>query len=418
MRQISTVIGEPIPDVQDQLRDYIANNKNFDVIGETKDGANLIELVRTHKPELVIISKDLKNLKEMNMDGLEICRLIMGEFPSTVIIVTAPFEEPQDLRDSMKAGARDFIAVGDFGERLVDSAIELITSIRKYDVTVSDKKGKVISLVSPKGGVGKTTISFNIAAEISKRLQNRPEPGRVLLLDYDLQFGDISYLGNLKPTRTIADLNEMREIDQDALEAHLVEHPTGGFWVLAAPMKPHYADIIRPEILQKTIEIGKRLFDYIIIDSMQGFHPSSMVAIDQSDIVAVVTGSQLVSLKNTKLTIETLEELIDHELPKDKIKIIVNKYDKLSIPVEEIPKRFKYDLLGCVPKNDGTVSQANNYNKFIVSDYGNTDVARGIKHIVDNIFNIFEPVETSQKNKGNKGNKANKGSLLNTLFGK
>lgn len=412
MRPITTIIGEVHNESKEKLSALIANNKNFNVIGDFRDGPKFLEAVRTHRPELVILSKDLKSSKEKDMDALMYCRAIVSEFPFTTVIIVSLFEEPKDLREAMKAGARDFVALEDFDERLVSSAIELVTTNRKYEFAISDKNGFVVSLISSKGGTGKTTIAINMAAELANRLKNKGDNGKVLLLDYDLQFGDVSYLGNLKPNRTIADLNDMKDIDQDALEAHLVEHELG-FWVLAAPKKPQYADIIDPALLQKTITISKRLFDYIIIDSMQGFHKSTMAAVDASDIICIVSSSQLVHLKNTKLTIETLEELFDDNEAKQKIKLIVNKYDRNSIPVEEVSKRFKYELLGYIPKNDAIVSQATNYNKIIVSDFPTSDVAKSIKSLVDNILN-------NKESDGKEALKSDKqsGSLFSRLFSK
>ena len=412
MRPITTIIGEVHSESKEKLNALIANNKNFNVIGDFRDGPKLLEAVRTHHPELVILSKDLRSSKEKDMDALMYCRAIVSEFPSTTVIIVALFEEPKDLREAMKAGARDFVALDDYDERLVSSAIELVTTCRKYDFAITDREGFVISLISSKGGTGKTTIAINMAAELTNRIKERGENKRILLLDYDLQFGDISYLGNLKPSRTIADLNDMKDIDQDALEAHLVEHELG-FWVLAAPKKPQYADIIEPALLQKTISIAKRLFDYIIIDSMQGFHKSTMAAVDASDIIAIISSSQLVHLKNTKLTIETLEELFEDNEAKEKIKLIINKYDRTSIPVEEVSKRFKYELLGYVPKNDNIVSQATNYNKIIVADFPNSDVSKSIKVLIDNILNRMN-------GEGNENLKLDKqsGSLFSRLFSK
>ena len=121
--------------------------------------------------------------------------------------------------------------------------------------------------------------------------------------------------------------------------------------------------------------------------------------------------SQLVHLKNTKLTIETLEELFDDNEAKQKIKLIVNKYDRNSIPVEEVSKRFKYELLGYILKNDAIVSQATNYNKIIVSDFPTSDVAKSIKSLVDNILNNKESDKERKIDKQS-------GSLFSRLFSK
>jgi ABC-type amino acid transport substrate-binding protein len=126
----------------------------------------------------------------------------------------------------------------------------------------------------------KGDISFGLLPEpaVSKLLKMSDETARVLLIDYDLQFGDISYISSIKPKRTISDLNDLEDIDQDALEAHLEYHKKGDFYVLAAPLKPHFADQIRPEIIEKIIKVAKRNFDFVIVDSMQGFNKASILA--------------------------------------------------------------------------------------------------------------------------------------------
>jgi pilus assembly protein CpaE len=299
---------------------------------------------------------------------------------------------------------------------LISTALELVSNARKYETVSNDKRGKAISFLSSKGGVGKSTLIVNLASDLASQVNANGEINKVLVLDYDLQFGDIAYLGNLKAQRTVADLNEMSGIDSDALQAHLIEHDKYGFWVLAAPKTPQYADIIRKDSLEQTIILAKRLFDYILIDTPQGFATATMSAVDHSDLVAVVSSGHMVDVKNLKIMLNTLEQMVSEDFPKERISIVLNQYSKNCVPEKEISSRFEYGVLGVIPRNDNTVASANNYNKSIVKEYENTDVAKAIKAISAKVAQTVNPLE--QNNKKDTPDKVQKKGFLGSLLGK
>lgn len=390
MKVIKTVFGEVYPSISDNLNKLLGESKDFNIVGDTKDGLKLLELVREKNPDLVILSKDISSINNKNKTGLDYCKMITGEFPQCVVIVTSLTEEPDDIRNSMQSGARDFISDADIPKRLLKTISTLMDDMVKFSNRDGEKRGKVVTFISAKGGAGKTTLSYNTAAETTKLLKRQNENAKVLLIDYDLQFGDISYISQIKPKRTISDLNDLDDIDKDALEAHLEYHQKGGFYILAAPLKPHFADQIEPEVIQKIIKIAKRNFDFVIVDSMQGFNKASILAIDQSECTIVVSNGQLVGLKNAKVTLDTLEELLKNEYPdleekdiKKRMKLVINNWDKNSFPIEDIARKFKkYDLLGSIPKDDRTVVSSVSNNQFITTDYSNTPIAKAMKEIV------------------------------------
>lgn len=411
MRNITVIIGEVHEEVGYGLEVNIANNRNFDVISKTSHVSALIDAVRTQLPQLVFVSVDMQ---DDHMNAFELTQMILSESPSTVVIMTALYEKPTDLRDAMRAGARDLIALQDFEGRLVETSIDLVSNARKYDSSiVNDRKGKVISFLSANGGVGKSTNILNIASEIANT--EKPNGGyyKVLVLDYDLQFGDIGYLSNVKAQRGLAELNEMAAIDTDALGAHLFESPTQRYYVLTAPKTPQYADIIRKESLEQTISLAKKLFDYILIDTPQGFSTPSMVALDMSDLVAVVSSGQMLDVKNLRVMMSTLEQLISEDFPRERLSILLSKYSKNSVSVKDIQSRFNFQILGTIVKNDAVVSAANNLHKTIVTDNATSDVAKDMKNVATRIINTFTPNEVKKKEVA----KPKKG-LLAALFAK
>lgn len=412
MKNISILIGEMHSEIESSIEANLGTSRNFDILGRTRKPISLLDNARNRKPDVVLLSVDLE---DETMDAYALCQQIVGELPSTVVVMTSLNESSSELREAMKAGARDLVSLQDFDTRLVPTLLELVSNVRKYDASSTlDKKGKVISFLSSKGGVGKSTFAVNLASVLSTELNEEGLPNKVLVLDYDLQFGDIAYLGNIKAQRNIADLNEMSSIDSDALKAHLVEHEKYGYWVLAAPKTPQYADIIQRESLEQTINLSKKIFDYILIDTPQGFTNATMTAVDHSDLVVVMSSGQMVDVKNLKIMLSTLEKVVSEDFPKERISILLNQYSRNCVPEKEIRNRFAFDVLGVIPKNETTVANANNANKSIVKEFGNTDVAKAIRSVSENITEILNPI----KEKATVQVRNQKKGFLGSLLGK
>lgn len=432
MKTIKTVLGEVYSEISVKLNDLIGNNKDFNIVGETKDGLKLIDLIREKEPDLLIISKDITSISAKNKNGFDFCKIISSEFPALTIIMTSIDDNGEDVKTAMRVGAKDFFTSHEIETKLLDSIIDLIDTKSKFGSYNGNKRGKVLTMISAKGGAGKTTLSFNLSADITQKLAKIDETSKVLLIDFDLQFGDISYISTLKPKRTIADLNEIDNIDKDALEAHLLQHPIGKFWILPAPLKPHYSDFIKPEVIRKILQVAKKNFDFIIVDCMQGFNKASILAIQSSDFSTVVANPSLVGLKNAKITLDTLEELlvtseevevdtytVEDVNPKDKMKLLLNEFDNNSIPLEDLSRSFsKYNILGCVTRNDNIVSQAVRDSQFVVLDYPNTNIAKDIKAIADKLLQESGyQIETTGKKQKTK-QKGSGSSMFVKLFGK
>lgn len=412
MKNISVLVGEFHQEIESSIEGLVGSNRNFEIVGRGRKTVVLLDAVRLRKPDVVLLSVDLED-EEMN--AYDLCQQIIGEFPSTIVVMTSLSENSNELRESMKAGARDLVSLQDFESRLIPTLLELVTNVRKYEIVNQDNKGKVISLLSAKGGVGKSTLAVNFASELATQVNAEGRVNKVLVLDFDLQFGDIAYLGNIKAQRTIADLNEMTGLDNDALKAHLVEHEKYGYMVLAAPKTPQYADIIRRETLEETISLARRMFDYIVIDTPQGFTNSTMSAVDHSDLTIVVTGGHMLDVKNLKIMLSTLEQMVSEDFPKEHIKILLNQFGKNCVPEKEIRNRFPFEVLGVIPQNDITVANANNYNKSITKEFPNTDIAKAIKSTSGHISKILNPLQSIKQVEVERGQKK---GFLGSLLGK
>ncbi|WP_047983906.1 AAA family ATPase [Ornithinibacillus californiensis] len=214
-----------------------------------------------------------------------------------------------------------------------------------------EHKGKVVTVCSAKGGIGRTLVSANLAIALNKKNIN------ISLLDADFQFGDISTVLDLKPTFTVKDVvEEISSIDSNSIHNYLTKHASG-IKVLPAPDKPEYADLISSEAIKHIVDMMAVTSDYLVIDNSVGIQEESLELLERSDVILLVTTPEMAALRNTKLMLETLEKigLVD------KTKLLVNRYDMDSlIKVEDIPGILDQDEAHFIPNNFKLASQSLN----------------------------------------------------------
>lgn len=177
---------------------------------------------------------------------------------------------------------------------------------------------RMICVLGPKGGSGKTLTAANLAVALAADGQ------RVLALDLDLQFGDLGLAMGLQPKQTIYDLaRSSGSLDSDKVEGYLARH-VSGLGVLLAPTRPDHANAVTPEFLRELYPVVREMSDYVIVDTTTGFTPEVISAIDASSDVCMVCALDTLALKNTKLGLETLALMgYDHE----RIKLVLNRAD-------------------------------------------------------------------------------------------
>jgi pilus assembly protein CpaE len=161
--------------------------------------------------------------------------------------------------------------------------------------------GPLVTVLGPKGGTGKTLVSTNLAVALALRGR------RVALVDLDLQFGDVGLCLGLSPDRTIYDLVKVGgAIDADKVEGYMTEH-SSGLRALLAPSRPDQAASVSVELLRDVYSVLRSTYDYVIVDTPPGFTPEVIATIDSSSDVCLVGMLDSLSLKNTKLGLETLD---------------------------------------------------------------------------------------------------------------
>lgn len=205
------------------------------------------------------------------------------------------------LERAFEAGADDLVALPQAAGQLEFTLEKALARRRGGAAAVAE--GAMITILGPKGGTGKTVTSSNLAVALAL------EGKSVVLVDLDLQFGDIGLALGLAPTRTIYDLAVSGgSLDADKIDGFLAQHPSGAR-ALLAPLRPDQAAAIGTSFLREVFEILRSRYDFVLVDTPPAFTAEVITAVDASSDLCIVGMLDALSLKDTKLGLQTLEEM-------------------------------------------------------------------------------------------------------------
>lgn len=220
-------------------------------------------------------------------------------------------DDPEIVPEASAAGITEFLDHDpelEHLDALFDSARERVARVRGIaDVRRPGQgrtPGRIVVVASPKGGVGKSTVAVNLAVALAE-----PEPSQVIVVDLDLQFGDVASLVGITPRHSTVDATSKAAArDEFVLSTFLHEHPDG-FFVLPAPQNPAAADRVDPKRVGHLLRQLSARFRYVIVDTSPGLSDLGLAAIEQASGLVMVTGPDATSVRGVRTTIETLREL-------------------------------------------------------------------------------------------------------------
>lgn len=230
-------------------------------------------------------------------------------YPTISVLVVAP-PSPDVWHRAMATGTRGVISPDASDEELrayLDQALE--ASHRRAEAVGAPAapppaRSRVITVISPKGGSGKTIVSTNLAVGLAARA-----PGKVVLVDLDLQFGDASYALGVTPQNTIANaVSALDDLDATTLKVFLTRH-TSGLYVLCAPEDPAAGEEIPATAISTVIGLIASQFDYVVIDTAGGLTEHTLAALDLSTDVVLLADLDVPSARGLRKALDALSAL-------------------------------------------------------------------------------------------------------------
>jgi pilus assembly protein CpaE len=280
------------------------------------------------------------------------------------VIVLASGAHSTLLEEALDADVSDVLLLPQLTENVVFAIRKAAHAGRRLAAQGGHgRRGRIVTVFSPKGGTGKTSIATNLAAALAKH-----QGKRALLLDLDLQFGDAAIMLGLEPEKTIYDLVVAPgELDSEKLAGYITRHPCG-LDMLPAPLRPEDAELVTEAKLARLLEVARESYDVIVVDTSPFFHGPMLATLDRTDELLMLCGLDVPTLKNVRLSLQTLELL---SFPTTRIRFVLNRANsKVGMSKKEVEGALDVQMSFEVPSDRAVPISVNRGNPAVLAEAG------------------------------------------------
>ena len=389
--KIRVVIVDDVSETRENVKKLLQFESDVDVVGIARTGKEAIQISQELSPDVVLMDINMPD-----MDGIAATEAIRARQPAVQVVILSVQSDQNYMRKAMLVGPRDFLTKPPMGDELISAIrragemarIEKSKSAQVQAIPTSSNlggmagvrgpKGKIISIYSPKGGVGCTTLAVNLALTLNN------SDTRVALVDGNLQFGDVAVFINEQGKNTILDLApRSEELDPEIVEEVMVKHPGSGLHILAAPARPEHAEKVSSSQFSALLEYLNQMYAYVIVDTATFLTDVTLAAIDLSDLIVLVTTQDIPSIKNCRLFLDLVQTL---GVERSRILFVMNRYDKrINITPERVAENLKQEVTLAIPLDEATATKAVNRGVPFVLDSKNQPVSRGVFSLAESV---------------------------------
>ncbi len=390
MNKIFTVILSDEFSTSEVIKLFAGEFENLEVCQEN-DYSEAYKKIANYQGKSILLA-DLSTYKQQK---LELILKVTKECQSCKVLALSDNPSVDLIIEIMRAGAKEFVPIPIIKSEFFESVNKLLS---EFNETKKTNNCKIISVFSNKGGIGKTSLATNLALELSKITKEN-----IALIDLNFQMGDITTFLDLKPSFNISYMLEnLDKINETFLLSTLERYKKTSLYVLADPPYFKQADNIQPRQITKLFNTLKETFSYIIVDAEASFEGKNIAALDNSDLVLLVSVANLPALRNTQRCLELFEKL---GYDKEKVKIIINRYmENDEIKEADIEKVLSKKIYWKIPNNYFAIMTAINKGIPVSEINDSTNIARSYKdlaqYISDNLYkqNMVEKFENILNN--------------------
>src|SRR5919201_604349 len=364
-----------------ELREALERHGEVEIVGWTEGVRESASTLTGGHLQVVLHGTRASSLPEDELAAIR-------EHTPAPVILLASGEASALLEQALDADVSDVLLLPQMTENIVFAIRKASHSGRKA-AGGHGRRGRVVTVFSPKGGTGKTVTATNLASSFAKY-----EGKKALLLDLDLQFGDAAIMLGLEPEKTIYDLVVAPgELDSEKLAGYTTRH-TSGLDILPAPLRPEDAELVTEAKLGRLLEVARYSYDVIVVDTSPFFHGPMLATLDRTDELLLLCSLDVPTLKNLRLALQTLDLL---SFPKQRVRIVLNRSNsKVGMKPNEVEGALGMKVRFEVPSDRAVPIAVNRGNPVVLAEES-ADVSRHIRTMAKSLFRA--PKEEAGKKK-------------------
>ena len=309
------------------------------------------------------------------------------EHTQAPLILLASGESSQLLNEALETDVADVLLLPQLADNVVFAVRKAAHAGRRLESEGGvGKRGRILTVFSPKGGTGKTVTATNLACAFAKY-----EKKRTLLIDLDLQFGDAAIMLGLEPEKTIYDLVVAPgELDSEKLAGYTTRHASG-VDVLPAPLRPEDAELVTEPKVNRLLEVARGSYDLIVVDTSPFFHGPMLATLDRTDELLVLCGLDVPTLKNVKLAQHTLDLL---SFPASRVRFVLNRSNsKVGMKQSEVESALGVKIAFEMPSDRAVPLAVNRGTPAVLAEAG-CDFSRAVRSMAKG---LLEPEQEKKR---------------------
>jgi pilus assembly protein CpaE len=405
--KIRVLIVDDIAETRENVRKLLQFESDVEVAGAARSGREGVQLAHELDPDVVLMDINMPDI-----DGITATEEIRQKSPHIQVVILSVQGDQNYMRRAMLAGARDFLTKPPMGDELMSAVrragemahAERVKGAKQQQLVASAvsgapvsmagftpiSKGKIVTVYSPKGGTGCTTIAVNLAIALNN------EDTRTVLVDGNLQFGDVAVFVNEQGKNTILELApRVDELDPDVVEEILIKHEASGLRILAAPQRPEMAEKVLADQYVKVLQFLQRMFSYVVIDTSPILTDVILSTFDVSDVIVLVTTQEIPAIKNARLFLDLLQTM---GVDKNRVVFTMNRYDKrIAITPDRVSENLKHEVSVSIPLDEKVAITAVNRGVPFMLDNKSQPVGKGIFSLAEAVRARLSVLETEKQ---------------------
>ncbi len=349
-----------------EIRSALANDSRVRLLAGGNDSEQLRDEIVRLKPSAAIIT-----LGHNSDQAVKLIQRLTIECPNTAIISAARESSPDLILHSLRAGAREFLRLPINADEM-KTVLDRVATFNAGQTEAPNKKGRMIAVFSSKGGCGTSFVATNLAAASANN---------TLLVDLNLQAGDLALFLGLDPKYSFADMAEKADRLDSTLIASVVAPYSTNLSLLAAPREADSADEIKPEHVFAVLDRLREAYDLIVLDPQHTFDSITLAALDQADEIVLVLTLDIPAIRSTQRALEIFDRL---GYPRNKIRIVVNRWSKqIDLDLRQVEKFLGEPVIGFIPSDYQTAVTSINLGQPLVQSESGSRIAQEIRRIAE-----------------------------------